>query len=99
MSKTFQKRDRTARLLKLQLLLSQYPNGIRVEKIAEKCSVSKRTAYRDLIALESELGVPLWEEGNKRGVAEGYFLPPIRFTQIEAANLFLAIRLLRNMYT
>jgi predicted DNA-binding transcriptional regulator YafY/transposase len=96
MDKTYMKRDRTARLLRVQMLLSEYPQGIRIEEIADKCDVSKRTAYRDLIALESELGVPIWEEGNKRGVAEGYFLPPISFTRVEAANLFMAIRLLRR---
>jgi predicted DNA-binding transcriptional regulator YafY/transposase len=96
MEKTYLKRDRTARLLKVQMLLSQYPHGVRVEEIADRCSVSKRTTYRDLVALESELGVPLWEEGNKRGVVEGYFLTPISFTRAEAMNIFLAIRLLQN---
>jgi predicted DNA-binding transcriptional regulator YafY/transposase len=90
------KKDRTARLLKLQFLLSQYPRGITTEQIAQKCSISKRTVYRDLVALESDLGVPVWEEGNKRGITEGYFLPPVSFTLQEAMNMFICIRLMRH---
>jgi predicted DNA-binding transcriptional regulator YafY len=92
MSKSSQKRDRTARLLRLQILLWQHPNGLGVEEIARRCLISKRTVYRDLATLESELEVPIWEDGSKRGIAEGYFLPPISFTQAEAVNIFLAVR-------
>jgi predicted DNA-binding transcriptional regulator YafY len=90
------KRDRTARLLRLQILLWQNPQGLTVSEIAHKCITSKRTAYRDMKALETELGVPIWEEGNKRGMTEGYFLPPISFTIPEAFNIFLASRLLQK---
>ncbi|MDD5703565.1 MAG: transcriptional regulator [Dehalococcoidales bacterium] len=96
MGGVYGRKDRTARLLKLQLLLHQNPRGLDIEEIARKCSVSRRTAYRDLEALESELGVPVWEERNKRGIAEGYFLPPITFTVVEAMNIFLAARLVQN---
>ena len=91
------RRDRTARLLKLQILLWQYPRGLNIEEIMQKLSVSKKTVYRDLKALESELGVPIWEEGTKRGIVEGYFLPPINFTPIEAVNIFLAARLMQSL--
>jgi predicted DNA-binding transcriptional regulator YafY len=90
------KRDRTARLLRLQVLLWQHPQGIEIDEIARRCSISSRTVYRDLMALESELGVPIWEDGNKRGVNEGYFLPPVTLTIDEAMNIFLAARLLQN---
>jgi predicted DNA-binding transcriptional regulator YafY len=92
----YRKRDRTARLLRLQMLLAQSPLGLRIEEIASKCSISKRTVYRDLVALESEIGVPIWEQGNKRGIVEDYFLPPINFTIEEAMNVFLAVRLMQN---
>jgi predicted DNA-binding transcriptional regulator YafY len=95
-SVNYRKRDRTARLLRLQLLLAQSPLGLKIEEIASKCSISKRTAYRDLVALESEIGVPIWEQGNKRGIVEDYFLPPINFTIEEAMNVFLAVRLMQN---
>ena len=47
-------------------------------------------------ALESEIGVPIWEENGKRGITDGYFLPPIHFTQKEAVIIFLVARLIRN---
>jgi predicted DNA-binding transcriptional regulator YafY/transposase len=96
MDRMFRKRDRTARLLKLQVLLWQYPKGIEIEEIARRCSISKRTAYRDLEALDSELGVPIWEDGTKRGISEGHFLPPITFTQSEAISVLLAARMLQH---
>lgn len=90
------RKDRTARLLKLQILLHQNPKGLDINEIARKCSTSTRTTYRDLKSLESELGTPVWEEGTKRGIVEGYFLPPITFTVVEAMNVFLAVRLIQN---
>ncbi len=96
MSKMDQKRDRTARLLRLQILLWQNPSGLEIEDIARRCLISRRTTYRDLKALESELNVPIWEEGSKRGISEGYFLPPIAFTEAEAVNIFLAVRKMQN---
>lgn len=91
----FVKRDRTARLLKLQFLLLQHASGIDINEIAQKCSVSKRTAYRDLEALENELDIPIWEEGSKRGIVEGHFLPPIAFTETEAISVFLTARMMQ----
>jgi predicted DNA-binding transcriptional regulator YafY len=88
------KRDRTARLLKLQVLLWHSPNGLTIIDMARKCSVSERTIFRDLKAIESELNVPLWGEGSKRGVLEGYFLPPVNLTPQEAINIFLASRMM-----
>jgi predicted DNA-binding transcriptional regulator YafY len=96
LKKYFRKRDRTARLLKEQILLYQHPHGLDVKEIATRCLVSKRTIYRDFKALESELGVPIWEKGTNRGISEGYFLPPINFTLQEAVIIFLAARLLEN---
>jgi len=90
------RRDRTARLLKLQILLWQNPGGLNINELARLCSVSERTVYRDLQAIESELGVPIWEEGSKRGIVEGYALPPIPFTLPEALNIFLSARLMQN---
>jgi predicted DNA-binding transcriptional regulator YafY len=96
MSKKLRKKDRTARLLKIQLLLWRNPHGLTVSEIAEKCSICERTAYRDLKALERDLDVPIWEEGNRRGVVDGYYLPPVSFSQAEAVNIYLAVRLMQN---
>jgi len=88
------KRDRTARLLNVEHLLYQSPKGLTPAEIAARCNVSRRTAYRDLSAVESELGVPVWEKDGRRGIVEGYFLPPIHFTLTEAMGIFLAARLM-----
>jgi len=97
MVKEMIKRDRTARLLRLQFVLWQHPKGMEIKQICELCSISERTAYRDLEALENELRVPLWAEHGMHGVSEGYFLPPITFTHAEAMNIFLAARLMQTL--
>ena len=96
MGANWKKRDRTARILKIQVLLGQNPSGLKIEEIARRCSVNKRTVYRDLKALEAELNVPIWQDGNKRGLIQGYHLPPIPFTLAETMNIFLAMRLMQN---
>jgi predicted DNA-binding transcriptional regulator YafY len=97
MCAVFKRSDRTARLLKLEMLLSQNPAGLEIVEIARRCSISSRTVYRDLKALEYELEFPIWEEGTKRGVVEGFFLPPITFTTTEAMTVYLAARLMQNL--
>jgi predicted DNA-binding transcriptional regulator YafY len=89
-------KDRTARLLMLQIFLWQNPKGLKVSEIVHKTNTSKRTAYRDLSTLEHQLGVPVWQDKNKWGLADGYFLPPINFTLIEAFDIFILSRLLRK---
>ena len=90
------KRDRTARLLRIQMLLGQNPHGLKIKELANLCSVDVRTVYRDLRALESELNVPVWQDNKQRGLVEGYNLPSIPFSLIEATYVFLAVRLLQN---
>jgi predicted DNA-binding transcriptional regulator YafY/predicted RNA-binding Zn-ribbon protein involved in translation (DUF1610 family) len=94
--RSLSKRDRTARLLYLQILLWHHSQGIDVKEIARSCNASVRTIYRDLVALESELKVPIWQEGSKRGLVDGHFLPPVAFRQEEAINIFIASRLMQN---
>ena len=91
-----EKYDRMARLLNVMHLLYQSrTNGLSVGEIARLCQVSKRQTYRDLHALQEELGIPIWEgEGGLRGIEEGYFLPPIHLSLPEAMTMFLASRLL-----
>jgi len=89
------KTDRAARLLKVEHLLYQNPKGLTVQEIADFCDVGKRTAYRDLKALESEpYIIPISQDGIRRSIGEGYLLPPVRFTPLEALNIFLAARLM-----
>jgi predicted DNA-binding transcriptional regulator YafY len=40
--------------------------------------------------------VPIWQDGRKRGIADGCFLPPVTFTQAEAVSVFLAARMMQH---
>lgn len=88
------KRDRGARLLRVLSLLKAHPEGIRVDDIAGRLGVSRRTAYRDLVALQGELGMPTWADAGRWGVLETAFLPPLKLTVPEAMAVFLASRLM-----
>jgi len=87
-------KDRTARWAQIEHLLYQHPKGLKIREIARICNVSVRQIYRDLDDLQSKLWLPIWEERSTRGIDENYFLPPIRFSLVEALNIFLAARLM-----
>lgn len=93
------KKDRTARLLRVEHLLYQNPKGLRPDEISKICGVSLRTTYRDFHALDEELRVPLWTDDDGRwGVEPGYHLPPIKFNVLEATALFFCARLALRYY-
>lgn len=63
---------------------------VTASELAKKFSLSIRTIYRDIKALE-EAGVPiLTEEGKGYYLMEGYRLPPIMFSESEAYALITA---------
>ncbi len=88
------KRDRGARLLRVATVLKAHPDGIRAEDIAQRLGISRRTAYRDLVALEGELALPTWSDGGRWGILDAAFLPPLKLTISEAMAVFLAARLM-----
>jgi predicted DNA-binding transcriptional regulator YafY len=89
------KRDRSARLLRvLSVLQAHGEEGVRPAEIAKRVAMSPRNVYRDLKALETEMGVPLWNERGRWGVLEGAFLPPLNLTLHEAMAVFLSARLM-----
>lgn len=62
--------------------------------MADKFSVSQRTIYRDIKALE-QAGVPiLTEEGKGYTLMDGYKIPPVMFTESEANALITAEQLI-----
>ena len=80
--------NRTDRLLAIVLEL-QARKTQRAEDLAETFEVSKRTIYRDVLAL-CEAGVPVISmPGQGYSLVEGYFLPPLTFTTDEAIMLLL----------
>jgi hypothetical protein len=100
----FEKQDRMGRLLHELLLLQASRRGLTTLEIGERMGITRRTAQRDLRALE-EIGVPLLVDGAHWRLVEGYFLPPVKFSLQEAVGLLLAARLmlryadLQNRYT
>ena len=88
------KRDRTARLVRVTSLLAGNPAGMRPGEIAERLGMSVRNVYRDLHALENEVGLPTWSEDGKWGILESAFLPPLKLTLSEAMAVFLGARLM-----
>jgi len=89
------KRDRTARLLMVvQILRANGAHGITPAEIAKRTGMAKRTVYRDLNAIQAELGIPVWSEGGAWGVEDEAFLPPLRLTLSEAMAIVLSARLL-----
>ncbi len=72
------------------ILLLQAQRVITAERIAEHFEVSVRTVYRDLGAL-AEAGVPIVAEaGVGYSLMRGYHMPPVMFTEDEAAALFMS---------
>lgn len=84
--------DRLAAIL-IQL---QSRRLVKAQDIADKFSISLRTVYRDMHALE-EAGVPvIGEAGTGYKLMEGYKLPPVMFNQDEASALLTAAKLVQS---
>lgn len=86
----------TKRLSRLTAILTQLQTKrlLTASELADKFSVSKRTIYRDIKALE-QAGVPiLTEEGKGYTLMEGYRIPPVMFTESEANALITAEQLI-----
>lgn len=80
------------RLTRLTAILThlQTKRLLTASELAEKFSVSTRTIYRDIRALE-QAGVPIiTEDGKGYLLMERYRLPPIAFTENEANALITA---------
>jgi predicted DNA-binding transcriptional regulator YafY len=69
---------------------------VTAQELADRFSLSLRTVYRDVKALE-ESGIPIiGESGIGYSVMEGYRLPPVMFTQEEASALLLGGKLVQQ---
>jgi predicted DNA-binding transcriptional regulator YafY len=80
--------NKTDRLLAIVLEL-QRKGRQRAEDLADTFETSKRTIYRDILAL-CEAGVPIVSApGQGYSLMKGYFLPPLSFTTEEATMLLL----------
>jgi len=85
---------KTERLLRIWLLLAANPAGYTIKDLADRFGVNIRTIYRDMVALGTDLKVPVYNDGKWWKINKSHILPPIRFTLPEALNIFLAARLM-----
>jgi proteasome accessory factor B len=88
------KRDRLARLTRVVSLLRAHPDGMAIKDIAKRIDVSVRTVYRDLNAIEGEIGIAVWSDDRRWGLAADEFLPPLKLTLDEAMAVVLSARLM-----
>ena len=89
--------NRTDRLLAIVLEL-QARGRQRAEDLAATFETSKRTIYRDMLAL-GEAGVPIVSiPGQGYSLMKGYFLPPLSFTTDEATMLLLGSDLMAQNF-
>src|SRR5947209_742457 len=89
--------NRTDRLLAIVLEL-QGKRWRRAEDLAATFETSKRTIYRDMLAL-GEAGVPIVSiPGRGYSLVEGYFLPPLSFSADEATMLLLGVDVMAQSF-
>ena len=89
--------NRTDRLLAIVLEL-QGKQQQRAEDLASTFEVSRRTIYRDVLAL-CEAGVPVVSTpGRGYNLVDGYFLPPLSFDSQEAIMLLLGSQVMAQSF-
>lgn len=87
--------NRVDRLTAMILMLQSH-RVVTAEQLAKHFELSVRTVYRDMAAL-GEAGVPIVAEaGVGYSLMRGYHVPPIMFTEEEAAALFLSGELIEK---
>lgn len=95
----YQTRNYLNRIDRLHAILTHLQSKKRVtaQEIADRFNISLRTVYRDVKALD-ESGVPvIGEAGSGYSIMEGYRLPPVMFTQEEAAALMMGAKLAERL--
>jgi predicted DNA-binding transcriptional regulator YafY len=79
------------------LVQLQSKRVVKAQEIADTFSLSLRTVYRDIKALD-EAGVPIiGEAGIGYSIMEGYRLPPVMFTKEEATAFLTAEKLVEKL--
>jgi predicted DNA-binding transcriptional regulator YafY len=87
--------SRVVRLTQIQHFLHKNKAGLTSKELAQLCGTTIRTIQRDLLVLQSDLHIPITEQGHDRyGIIKDYVLPPVSYSLYEALVLFLAARLI-----
>lgn len=88
--------NRIDRLTAILIQLQSKPL-VRAQDLGKRFSISLRTVYRDVRALE-EAGIPvIGEAGTGYRLMEGFKLPPIMFNEDEASALLTASKLMDSL--
>jgi predicted DNA-binding transcriptional regulator YafY len=90
--------NRLDRALAILLLLRDGAT-LAAADLAQRFEVSQRTIYRDIDVLAAS-GVPVYAEMGRKGgfrLSEGYFLPPVMFSEGEATSLIVGLTLLNRL--
>ncbi len=75
------------------LIQLQSKRVVKAREISHRFGISLRTVYRDIKALE-QAGVPIGAEaGVGYFIADGYYLPPVKFSKSEAGAILMAAKL------
>jgi predicted DNA-binding transcriptional regulator YafY len=87
---------RASRLVEIESRLRRNPQGVTVRDLAAATGYSMRTVQRDLIVLESELGVPLMQGEHRRWqiMPGSTAIGAVRFNVHQARAVYMATRLL-----
>jgi predicted DNA-binding transcriptional regulator YafY len=81
------------------LLILRSGQTISAQALARRFEVTTRTVYRDMELLASA-GVPVYAEMGRAGgfrLIEGYFVPPVMFTEGEVTSLLTGLALLGRL--
>lgn len=84
---------RSARLVRLKELFQGRRAGYTARELAAATGVHVRSIQRDLVLLQSEMGVPLLEDHGRYALMQEERLPPLRLTLQQARALMVATRL------
>ncbi|MFS4580943.1 helix-turn-helix transcriptional regulator [Phaeobacter sp. C3_T13_0] len=85
---------RTDRLFEVIQILRAASGPVRAEDLAEKLEVSKRTVYRDIVALQAMRTPIEGEAGIGYVLRKGYDLPPLNFDDEELEALYVGLSML-----
>ena len=86
---------RSERLFALIQALRRHRQPVTAQKLATELSVSVRTIYRDIEALDA-MGVPVWQLDGKFGIEREGYQSTVRLNLNETVALYFAARLLAH---
>jgi len=98
------RQKKLVRMVKIEHLFYQNPQGQTLEELAEKCMVSKKTITRDIADLEESIYLPVYQERNfdkktRYKIDPHNFVPLTAINMQEAMCIFMALRLMsRHAY-